>query len=505
MYKLLIVDDEEMVRDGLRDIINYLQIEHIDHILTAKDGADALSIITAEQPQIILTDLNMPTLSGIDMIKQIPQPQNHKVIVISGYDDFHLVKESFKLGVRDYLLKPAHSEDLIEVLNKVIHELQQEEQQYKQGESDKKLTQMERVSRSMNWVIQSAEQDEHAFERVFKELGFSLPYKATVAAILSLHHSASNAESIGINWDQYLITPDVEHLHMKLYSFYNRHNDLVVWINFDEQQHTIVTIKQVLQRFIQSNSQLSIVIAIGKTVSQTTALAEAYQSALDVLRYKLTAHQQSIIVYDDTLNRTESKMEYSDLRNLAEMIDMGHKDQVLPFIQKYFNDETLSKSTIESIQNNYDTILQIIGWLSNQKQDFSTFERSEQLRLYLISCILHMIDARVSLIRSCDIVEIAKKYVQDQLLNEINMAVIANHCNVSYTYFSKVFKESTGVNFQDYVTMKRMEYAKEALNGINVKIYDVAVALGYSNPKNFTRVFKNYYGLSPKEYQKMMK
>ena len=198
-------------------------------------------------------------------------------------------------------------------------------------------------------------------------------------------------------------------------------------------------------------------------------------------------------------------MEYSDLRNLAEMIDMGHKDQVLPFIQKYFNDETLSKSTIESIQNNYDTILQIIGWLSNQKQDFSTFERSEQLRLYLISCILHMIDARVSLIRSCDIVEIAKKYVQDQLLNEINMAVIANHCNVSYTYFSKVFKESTGVNFQDYVTMKRMEYAKEALNGINVKIYDVAVALGYSNPKNFTRVFKNYYGLSPKEYQKMMK
>lgn len=107
MYKLLIVDDEEMVREGLRDIITYLQIQHIDQILTAKDGAEALSIIVSETPQIILTDLNMPVMDGIDMIKQLGEKHPHKVIVISGHDDFHRVKESFKLGVRDYLLKPA--------------------------------------------------------------------------------------------------------------------------------------------------------------------------------------------------------------------------------------------------------------------------------------------------------------------------------------------------------------------------------------------------------------
>ncbi|MNI98788.1 HTH-type transcriptional regulator YesS [compost metagenome] len=82
------------------------------------------------------------------------------------------------------------------------------------------------------------------------------------------------------------------------------------------------------------------------------------------------------------------------------------------------------------------------------------------------------------------------------------MAFIANYCNMSYNYFSKIFKESTGVSFQDYVTMKRMEYARTALTGINVKIHDVAEALGYSNPKNFTRVFKGYFGVSPKEFQK---
>ncbi|MDQ0091224.1 YesN/AraC family two-component response regulator [Paenibacillus anaericanus] len=505
MYKLLIVDDEEMVREGLRDIITYLQIQHIDQILTAKDGAEALSIIVSETPQIILTDLNMPVMDGIDMIKQLGEKHPHKVIVISGHDDFHRVKESFKLGVRDYLLKPAPSEDLIEVLNKTIRELQQEEQQYIEGESEKKLTQMERVSRRMNWVIQSGEHDEHAFEHVFEELGYSLPYSTTTVAVLSLIHSTSNAKSLGANWDKYLITPDRDNPSIKLYSFYNRQNDLVIWINFDEQNHNMITVKQVLQQFLTDNSELSMVVAVGEVVSKTTNLAYAYQSALDVLRYKLTANQQSIMTYGDIINRTDNKIGPIDLRNLVEIIDMGRKDQVLSFIQKYFSDDFLRKSTLESIRNNYDMILLTIGWLQNQKQDFSTFEQSEQLRLYLKTCMLQMITARESLIRSYDIVEIAKKYVQDQLQNEINMAVIANYCNVSYTYFSKIFKESTGINFQDYVTMKRMEYAKEALNGINVKVHDVATALGYSNPKNFTRVFKGYYGISPKDYQKIMK
>lgn len=505
MYKLLIVDDEEIVREGLQDIITYLQVRHIEQILTAKDGADALSIINAENPQIILTDLNMPVLDGIEMIKQLQGKHGHKIIVISGYDDFHLVKESFKLGVRDYLLKPAHSEELLEVLDKIVRELKQEELQHKKGESEKKLTQMERVSRSMNWVIQSAEQDEHAFERLFAELGFSLPYRNTAAAILSPIHSASNAESLGANWDTLLTTPDVDRLDIKLYAFYNRQNDLVVWLNYDAQQHDISTVKQVLEQFLWSNTELPIVIALGKTVSIKTELAQAYQSALEVLSYKLTASPQSIMLYEDIITREDRRIAPADLRILAEMIDMGRKDQVLPYIQKYFNDESLRRSTMESIRSNYDAILQAISWIPHQKQDFSTFEQSEQLRLYLISRVLQTMDARQSLIRSHDIVEIAKKYVDEQLLGEINMAVIANYCNVSYAYFSKMFKESTGVNFQDYVTMKRMDYAKKALNGINVKICDVASALGYSNPKNFTRVFKNYCGMSPKEYQKLMK
>lgn len=138
MYKLLIVDDEKMVREGLQDIIEYLKVPQIGPLLTARDGADALEVIAREEPPIVLTDLNMPGMGGLEMLRTLRERhQRHKIIVISGYDDFHLVKESFKLGVRDYLLKPVHSGDLAEVLNKTVHELQQEQQQDLEGHQSK--------------------------------------------------------------------------------------------------------------------------------------------------------------------------------------------------------------------------------------------------------------------------------------------------------------------------------------------------------------------------------
>lgn len=505
MYKLLIVDDEKMVREGLQDIIDYLNVPHIGPLLTARDGTDALELIAQEGPPIVLTDLNMPGMGGLEMIRTLKgRRQRHKIIVISGYDDFHLVKESFKLGVRDYLLKPVHSGDLAEVLNKTVHELQQEEQQDLEGHSEKKLALLEKASRSMNQVLLSAPDDNEAIQAVLDELGCSFPHSATAAAIVSVSQSAPHEPTASGNWEQILLAADWDLPDMKLYPFYNRHNDLVIWLNYNDQIYDADGIRKLLQPFLSKGSAA---VAVGAATSassecSSSGFAFAYQSALEVLQYKLIASRQSIILHEDTLHKEDIRIKSEHLKTLVELIDMGRREQVLPLIQTYFNEETLKKSSMQSIRHNYDMILQTIGWISSQKSDFSTFERSEALRLYLKSCMLQMIEARESLMHSGDVVDIAKKYVQEQLLSGVNMAFIANYCNMSYNYFSKMFKESTGVNFQDYVTMKRMEYARQALVGINVKIHDVAEQLGYSNPKNFTRVFKSYFGVSPKEFQK---
>lgn len=499
MYKLLIVDDEKMVREGLQDIIAYLNIDGIGPLLCAGDGAEALRVMEAEEPPILLTDLNMPVMGGLDLIRELRD--RHlvvKIIVISGYDDFHLVKESFKLGVRDYLLKPVHSGDLAEVLNKTVQELRQEKQQDMAGQLHQKLALLEKASRSLNPLLQSAPHDNEAIRSALDELGYSFPHSATVAAILSVSKPASHEPSGIGSLERKLLATEWEQSGLLLYPFYNRHNDLVMWINFNDQICNVDNIRELLESFLADSSGAAAAVSV---CTMEGGLSQVYQSALSVLQYKLIAPRQRIILHEDTLNKEDISIKAEHLKTLVEMIDMGRREQVLPLIQTYFGEETLKKSSMESIRHNYDMIMQTIGWIPGQKRDFASFDQSETLRLYLKSCMLQMIEARGSLIRSNDVVDIAKKYVQEQLLSGVNMAFIANYCNMSYNYFSKVFKESTGVSFQDYVTMKRMEYARSALTGINVKIHDVAETLGYSNPKNFTRVFKSYFGVSPKEFQ----
>lgn len=506
MYKLLIVDDEDIVREGLRDLIGHLQIPHIGPVLTARDGETALALIAEENPSIVLTDLNMPGMGGLELIKSLYGHSPLKVIVVSGYDDFHLVKESFKHGVRDYLLKPAHSEELRELLDKVARELQLEENRHREGESDKVLARLERISRSMNWAAQSGEQDNESFERVFAELGFRLPFPLTAVALLSPFRMKGDAEASVAALDAARsVEGDSDTTGMKLYPFHTRDNDLAVWINYDGNRTGEEAIVQKLLPFLTAPDGASRIIALGRSVEGTSRLGEAYRSALGLLPYRLTFGQPALITPSALSDLRDLALDANDRRVLAEMVEMGRKEHVSSFIQKYFNDASLKASTLAGVFATYDDVLKTIGWVSGQKRDFASFQHSEQLRLYLISCLLQTIEARQSLLRSGDMVEVAKKYVDDHLLGDINMAVIANQCNVSYTYFSKLFKENTGENFQDYVTAKRMEYARKALDGVNVKIYDVAAALGYSNPKNFTRVFKNYCGISPKEYQQRSK
>lgn len=504
MYKLLIVDDEDIVREGLCELIAHMQIDKVGTILTAKDGESAWSICQTEQPHIVLTDLNMPGLDGLGLIQRL-QGNSHaqKVVVISGYGDFHLVKESFKLGVRDYLLKPAHSEELLEVLEKTVRELQLEEQQNQNGESERLLLQMERISRSMNRIIQADERNDAVFMRLFKQADFNLIYPITTVAIVSLVQSGPVLETAGEYWTSHLLSFGREHPNVQFFMFYNRQNDLVVWINCESQQSSLIP--QVLLKLLSGAGNTPYVAALGKPAAGAQGLAEAYYSAEESLKYRLTVPPSSLITNEEITRRLVQDIEAKDLRLLTEMVELGRKEHIHSFVQKYFNDELLRQSRLESILSNYNAILNTIGWVHHQKQDFYSFQQAEQLRLYLISCILQTITARQSVLRNGDVVEMAKKYVEEHLLEDINMAVIANYCNVSYTYFSKIFKETTGENYQDYILMKRMEYARKALDEIHVKIYDVAAALGYSNPKNFSRVFKSYCGMSPKEYQNRLK
>lgn len=501
MIRILVVDDEEMVRDGLCDIIEYLGLDSAITIDTAIDGEDALQKIHAEQPDIVITDLNMPKMDGLALIHHIvSQLSKIKVIVISGYDEFHLVKESFKLGVTDYLLKPVHTEELREALMNSIDSLEEEQRKQTLGKAGQCQSWIEKSSQELNFILDQMETEEIQFHHLFEKQDILFPHSKLMVLIITVLER--HAESV--SWQMKLAVDLMNEYPVErdttMYPLFNHNHDLVLWINFNGKPD----LKTLLYRIKSQYSDTMFIVSCGQVVDSIGHIQEAYRTSYEVSKYKVVSRAFTILDESVYEQRKQVIMEADDLKWLVEIIDLSKVDEVQPFINRYFHDDRLKQYTFESLENMYATVMQIIQWLPSKRKNFYSFEQPEQLRIYLKTCIFQTIDARRELLSSSNIVEVAKRYVHEHLLDEINMAVVANYCNVNYHHFSKLFKEAIGINFQDYITQCRMEYAKKALQGLNIRINEVASQLGYSNPKNFTRVFKNYYGTTPKSYQESL-
>lgn len=500
MFKLLIVDDEEMITAGLKQMIERLDLPGISDISTASSGSEAIVKAGENKPDIVLTDLNMPEMDGHALIAELQYSVPEALfIVISGYDDFQLVRKSFKLGISDYLLKPVHSDDLRGSLHKAIQNLDAAHTASAEHEITRRMAQLDRLSRGMNRVLHGPAPSGEAYAAVFRELNLEWPYSYSCAAVLFRPNASPAA-----------LLDEIAPWHnpsgcLLVYPFYNLQSDFIVWFHYREPSGQNV-IRSLLEQWAAGKTPADGsggIAALGTAADGISGLPEAYRTALETMKYKMTAPSGSLLLYEDTARRKPVLLDAADLRQFADVVGMGRKEQASELVHRQFHDDILRGAAIDSIRKNAEAVCRTIGWDGDIAQQLHRLDNTEQLRLYLISCLIQTIEARTRMLSSCNVVEVAKKYVQEHLLSDISMAVAANYCNVSYSYFSKVFKDETGINFQDYVIMMRMEYARQALSRPHAKVQDVALALRYSNPKNFTRVFKSYYGFSPKEYQKM--
>jgi len=501
MFRILVVDDEEMVRDGLCDIIQYLNLEAIASIETAIDGQDALNKIEENAPHIVITDLNMPNMDGLTLIQHIVERSlSLKMIVISGYDEFHLVKESFKLGITDYLLKPVHTEDLREALVNSMNSLQEEQQLQLRGIVEQSQSSIERNSVQLNFLIDNVDANENDYEQLFVKQELQLPYEQLMVAIITMLERQSESVSWQMKLAVDLLGSSKDSKQLVIYPMFNKNHDLVLWMNYNEQPDMKVFVQHIRENYSDS----MFIVACGQAYPRQGYYQRAYQAAFNVSRYKIVSRAFSIIDERIYTNRSMHHMDNDTMKRLVDIVDCGRKEEVQQFIEHNLSDQRLGEYTVEAMESMYDTIMRIIQWLPNKKRSIYSFDQPEQLRIYVKTCIFQTMDARREVLLGSNMIEVAKRYVQEHLLDEINMAVVANYCNVSYHHFSKLFKDSVGMNFQEFVTKSRMEYAKKALQGLNVKIHEVASQLGYNNPKNFTRVFKNYYGMTPKDYQEFL-
>lgn len=477
MNKLLIVEDEKMIRQGIKSIAERSSVP-IGEILLCKNGEEAIEIIKNNKIDVMITDIRMPKKDGITLVKEI-QNFHHvpKVTVISGYDDFSFAVELLRYGVKEYLLKPIEREKINAILEKLERQLKEEEKQVK----DSAQIGIQQLKYML--LNPGITKDEiYAIEKEFEKYFVSGEYVVC----------CTNSRSI----------PMISNTQVILLEDVNGQN--------------IYLINTEIKEMIFNNLLKDHFVGISKSYKNIRDLKNAYEEALHARKCAFITGD-SIKEYSKTKTNHESGLEEVALiDSIVQLVGTDKIEDVKEFLANVLSKtkqgqimpddfmEIMNK-LVDNICDNYKNVLDFENVeIENLKKGYIFDDVTLYYEVFYewIKHINEKIMTEYDDYKNKQKIQKAIGYIQKNYAKDLNMAVVSNHVSMNYSLFSYVFKQFSGMNFVNYLKEIRMKEAKRLLEKTDKKIIEVSNAVGYENEKHFMKIFKNTTGVSPTEYRK---
>lgn len=468
MKTMLIVEDEKMIRQGIHVMVNRSNVE-IEEVLECRNGLEALDILKRCKVDVMFTDIRMPKMDGIELVKAaktLKKPP--KIVVLSGYDDFNYAVEMLKHGVEDYILKPIKREKIEEILKKLDKQLQMEE-------IDREAESYIFGKQFLSYLKNPVDPDEEKkMEIKFKQYVQDKEYYIAIygsTSYISLQEDFIRIEHNGqifhILGEKGLYAAENAGLCAGISSIH---------ASFSECR--IAYSEAVAARGHSWINNLSHYRWNGTLKEAENGIDDEFASRL-ALRL-LTEHwEESVKQYLNMFFLAEhGQIREADLILQAEKI----REELYTAYSELFDGEepVLTKSPLSYI---------------NSQAYISAFQKSTQK-------IHNLLNEKYDSSRNQKKVRTAVQYIRENYKRDLNMAMVSNHVSMNYSLFSIVFKEYTGVNFVTYLKNLRLEEAKRMLRETDEKVRDIAKAVGFENDKNFLKSFKASFGVSPTEYRR---
>ena len=497
MVNIMVVDDEKLICEGLKKMIEHLNISEVKDVLTSSSSLNAIELAKKNRPDIVITDICMPDIDGLELIEKLKVILPRATfIVLSGFDQFSYVKRAFKLGSIDYLLKPAGINEIEEVIIKAIDKIAE---QLEDTKLDEKYSGM--VSEKiLNSIFIDQEITPVQIEEIFINSNIHFKYINFSVSIIYISNNYILDKLINKDIDQLQSIKNVEVTIVRKGS-----NRIICIYNFQEEKYySAITesLQTLMDEFKNQNMKTQIVLSdIRKSYFY---LNEQYILATKGFNYKIFYPQQVILMNQIRENSPRSSLTDEVLKDLRQFIKERKIDKISYLIDLYFVRERLIGLNIGVVENMFHSFLLNIAYIYEGQyllRKFSDFESLADLRIYLKHVAFNIIDYIREFEKSENIIEIAKRYIQQNYHKNISLAEVSNIVSMNYSYFSKFFKKETGLSYVEYLTKIRMEEAKRLLGDPTNKVYEVSIKVGYENSKYFTRTFKNYFGASPKDYK----
>ncbi len=530
-YKVLLADDEE---DVIRVIMHKINWESLGFEVQgyAHNGLEALEMAEEQQPDVVMTDIKMPYMDGLELSRRLKeQYPTVKIIIFSGFDEFEYAKEAIRLEAEEYILKPIDAEELSTVFQR-IHTALDREFDEKQNIHMLKNYYLESLPiLQENFCTALIEGREPAESLSRDMMDYQISLEGPWYAIVILHNSISLAPE-GIN--PLLITVSVrklweEHLDPRWKARFFSYLGNTVMIVQLEQPTALTRLTndcQVLCRLSKHVSHATITAGIGKAVGSILSLPEAYAKAREAISYRVIyGRGQAINIMEvapetrkepvpEATGEDRDECMYPIFKaikiNTEEEVDrqidafLAREAPVNPSLQEYrFFVMELVTAQHHFITANHLSLEQVFGREEDIYQKVLHFDRRE-LSLWLKESAHRMQEllraSRCDTTRS--FVAKAEAYVHENYSSkDLTVESICDYLGISAAYFSTVFKRETGKTFINYLTDVRMERAVHMLLDENEKTYVIAEAVGYSDPNYFSYAFKKKFGISPSKYK----
>lgn len=534
--KVFLVEDEMVIRRGIKNSIDWEKEGYI-FCGEASDGELAYPMIIKEKPDILITDIRMPFMDGLELCKLVKKElPNIKILILSGYDEFDYAKEAIRLGVTEYLLKPISSGKLLEALNGVSESIRREKE-------DKDLVR--------KYMEEMRENTEHEKQKFFEQM---------IAGNLSMADALETGKKYEMNLSagmynlllfrftlgkenrksgellgeaEYAIEKLTERLEY-VFEFQRGVEGWVFLLMADNEEQMSERVKELskdLEEIMKNYSTIAYFGGIGQPVARLRELEESFREAERALAARFTMELNRIISVEDirmaqnvdTLDDIEitSFGEIEKTRTMLEkFLNNGAEDEIDEFVDVYINE--LPEENLKSVLMRQYIIMDayivmmsfcekiegIEGEMQAQseelKNSMKTIQTLEEIKNYIRMLLKKIIGVRdtISGRRYSDIIEIAKDQIRKTYMSdEISLNTIAAEVGMSPSYFSSIFSKEMGKTFVEYLTEKRMDRAKELLMCSSMKTSEIGYEVGYKDPHYFSYIFKKTQNCTPKEFR----
>lgn len=507
--RVLIADDEPHVRNGLKKRIRWEKLG-IEEVLTAENGEEAYQVCRDKKPEIVITDIRMPGIDGLELAKRaIEECGTKKILIMSGYSEFEYAKTAIKIGAVNYLLKPVNLEELTESIRQSVQDIQRKEQKV-YLENQELVYQVLDGQGNPNSLLGNVLKKENTkgeiicciISRDNKYGGFETPQSIeTVCEVLW--------ESFG-----------------EKVQFLQKDKDKAVFlfqIKGYQERNTYQSLLGAVLHGMNQKEDVSYSMGIS-TIGSFNSTKSLYQQAECALQCRMYLGNGQCVCYEKIADNQKGQGPICfDSRTFKEQVYQFQADEVNREIQKEFQklfEEQctdikraqelwlLIKNTlVEAIR---DKGIDITCLLENNKQMFESlpafhtldsYERWSEDFCYLVLKGLTDLSQK----RHSAAVEKAVGYMNHHYGEDISLKFLAEMVCKSTNYFSYIFKKEMGMNYNEYLNEVRIRQAQELLNSTDSMIYEVAEAVGYHDYRYFTKVFKKIAGCAPSDIKNVIK